>query len=137
MNSNDWKTWAANFPEECLYVLEILKDVYKNDTEARIRGMCPEERLHWHKTQSGPKMTELKSWLTDQLEQHKIEPNSGLGEAISYMLKHWEELTLFLKCPGAPLDNNICEQALKKAIFIVRTPTSTRQRMGLGWATCS
>ena len=33
------------------------------------------------------------------------------------MLKHWEKLTLFLRQPGAPLDNNICERALKKAIL--------------------
>ena len=34
-----------------------------------------------------------------------------------YLLKHWERLTLFLRQPGAPLDNNICERALKKAIL--------------------
>ena len=33
------------------------------------------------------------------------------------MLKHWAKLTLFLRVPGAPLDNNICERALKKAIL--------------------
>ena len=31
--------------------------------------------------------------------------------------RHWEKLTLFLREPGAPLDNNICERALKKAIL--------------------
>jgi hypothetical protein len=46
-----------------------------------------------------------------------VEPNSGLGQAITYMLRHWEKLTLFLREPGAPLDNNICERALKKAIL--------------------
>jgi hypothetical protein len=24
------------------------------------------------------------------------------------MIKHWEPLTLFLRVPGAPLDNNLC-----------------------------
>ena len=33
------------------------------------------------------------------------------------MIKHWPELTRFLKVPGAPLDNNICEQGLKRAIM--------------------
>jgi len=33
------------------------------------------------------------------------------------MLKHWQKLTLFLRQAGAPLDNNICERALKKAIL--------------------
>jgi hypothetical protein len=40
-----------------------------------------------------------------------------LGGAIRYMLNHWEKLTLFLREPGAPLDNNLCERALKKAIL--------------------
>lgn len=108
---------AMNFPQECLYVLEVLKDVYKNDAEARSRGMSPDERLRWHQQQSGPRMNELKSWLTEQIERHKVEPNSGLGEAIGYMLKHWEALTLFLRIAGAPLDNNCLEQALKRAIL--------------------
>ena len=108
---------AMNFPQECLYVLDILKDVYTNDAEAKSHGMSDQQRLQFHQRLSGPKMDELKAWLTEQIEQHKVEPNSSLGEAISYMLKHWEKLTLFLKQPGAPLDNNLCERALKKAIL--------------------
>jgi hypothetical protein len=34
--------------------------------------------------------------------EHAVEPNSGLGQAISYMQKHWQKLTLFLRVPGAP-----------------------------------
>ncbi len=30
---------AMNFPQECLYVQEILKDVYSNDAEAKSQGM--------------------------------------------------------------------------------------------------
>jgi len=108
---------AMNFPQECLYVLEILKDIYKNDAETKSQGMSDQQRLQFHQRLSGPKMEELKRWLTEQIEQRKVEPNSSLGEAISYMLKHWDKLTLFLRQPGAPLDNNVCERALKKAIL--------------------
>jgi transposase len=108
---------AMNFPDECLHVLLILKEVYANDALAKDRGLSADQRLKFHLTESGPQMDELKTWLTEQIEQHKVEPNSGLGEAISYMLKYWEQLTLFLHQPGAPLDNNMCEQALKKAIL--------------------
>jgi hypothetical protein len=108
---------AANFPQECLYVLNVLKEVYANDDEAKHLGLSEQERLAWHQDRSGPKMAELKTWLAEQIEQKKVEPNSGLGEAIGYMLRHWQELTLFLRQPGAPLDNNVCEQALKKAIL--------------------
>jgi hypothetical protein len=34
-----------------------------------------------------------------------------------YFKKHWGRLTLFLREPGAPLDSNIAERALKKAIL--------------------
>ena len=61
-------------------------------------------------------MDELHRWLQQQFDQKRVEPNSSLGKAICYMLKHWDKLTLFLRVPGAPLDNNICEQALKMAI---------------------
>jgi len=108
---------AMHFPDECLYVLQILKAVYQNDAEAKEQGLSDDDRLGWHQTRSGPKMAELKIWLAEQIDQKKVEPNSGLGEAIGYMLRHWEELTLFLRQPGAPLDNNICERALKKAIL--------------------
>ena len=33
------------------------------------------------------------------------------------MLNHWDRLTLFLHRAGAPLDNNVVERALKKAIL--------------------
>jgi hypothetical protein len=108
---------AGNFPDECLHVLLILKEVYTNDALAKDQRLSPEQRLHFHQKNSGPKMDALKAWLTAQLEERRVEPNSGLGEAITYMLKYWDQLTLFLHQPGAPLDNNVCEQALKKAIL--------------------
>jgi hypothetical protein len=62
-------------------------------------------------------MEELRAWLSRQFDQRLVEPNSSLGGAIAYLLRHWEKLTLFLRVPGTPLDNNVCERALKKAIL--------------------
>ena len=62
-------------------------------------------------------MQKLHQWMKAQLDDKKVEPNSGLGQALRYMLKHWEKLTRFLKVQGAPLDNNIGERALKRAIL--------------------
>lgn len=106
-----------DFPDECRHLLEILREVYKHDAFARAQNMTAEERLRYHQKNSGPLMGRLKKWLRDQIEGRKVEPNSGLGEAIGYMRKHWLKLTLFLRMPGAVLDNNICERALKKAIL--------------------
>jgi len=108
---------ADNFPEECRYVLETLGGVYHHDAQAREQELSPEERLRFHQEHSGPLMKGLHEWMETQLAEHKTEPNSGLGKAISYLLNHWLKLTLFLRQPGAPIDNNIVERDLKKAIL--------------------
>lgn len=105
-----------NFPSEVEYVLECLKVVYKIDAQARQEMLSPAERLTLHQTHSRPVMDELHTWLRQQLDEKKVEPNSSLGAAIRYMQNHWEKLTLFLRVAGAPLDNNLCEQALKMSI---------------------
>ena len=108
---------AEQFPDECRHVLESLSVVYRNDAVARERNLSPAERLLFHQAESGPTMEELYAWLGRQFPERRVERNSGLGGAISYLLKHWDKLTLFLRVAGAPLDNNICERALKKAIL--------------------
>ena len=108
---------ATRFPQECRYVLETFREVYKNDTLAKDRGMSAEERLAFHKAETGPLMEKFETWLKEQIAEKKVEPNSGLGQAISYVKNHWRPLTLFLRVAGAPLDNNVCERALKKAIL--------------------
>lgn len=108
---------ASRFPTECRYVLEVFRDVYHNDDVARRERMTAEERLAFHKTNSGPRMKELRSWMAEQIDEKKVEPNSGLGEAILYTQKRWDRLTRFLEVPGVPLDNNAAERILKKAIL--------------------
>jgi len=108
---------AANFPEECRYVLEMLGEVYRYDAEAREGGLTAEERLRFHQQHSQPLMEKLHSWLEAQFAERKTEPNSGLGKAITYLSRHWKALTTFLREAGAPLDKNLCERALKRAVL--------------------
>ena len=102
------------------------------------------ERLESEDYQLAANMAETIRWLDERLEEgdtslaklrqmlfgaksertgkvfakdEKVEPNGGLGQAMRYMLKRWEALTLFLRQAGAPLDNNITERALKMAIL--------------------
>jgi hypothetical protein len=108
---------AESFPDECAFVLQTLREVYRHDNEARELELSPGDRLALHQARSKPLIDELERWLAEQTEERKVEPNSSLGNSIAYMRKHWAGLTLFLREPGAPLDNNICERALKKAIL--------------------
>ncbi len=108
---------AANFPDQCRYVLEMLGQVYGHDAEARERSLTPEQRLQFHQAHSGPVMEQLHHWLQAQFAERKTEPNSGLGKAITYLLRHWKALTLFLRKAGTPLDNNLVERALRRAVL--------------------
>jgi transposase len=113
----EFVTVAPSFPNECRHVREALGEVYRVDAQAKEQEMNPEQRLVHHQSHSQPVMEQLQAWMRQQMEDKKVEPNSGLGQAMAYMLKHWEPLTLFLRKAGAPLDNNRCEQALKMAIL--------------------
>jgi hypothetical protein len=119
-----------SFPEECQVMLELLGKVYKNDAEARAQKMSPEKRLQYHREHSTNTMVQLERWMNAQLGEKKVEPSSSLGQAIAYMLKRWDELTLFLFVPGVPLDNNICERALKKAILHRKNALFYKTRRG-------
>ena len=121
---------TSSFPEECRFVLETLGEVYGYDDQARALGLSPEQRLHFHQEHSGPVMEKLEGWCGAQFAERKVEPNSGLGKAISYLLNHWEKLTLFLRVPGAPLDNNIAERALKKSILHRKNSLFYKNRNG-------
>lgn len=108
---------VQNFPDQCSHVLETLREVFHIDALASQQQLTADQRLRLHQQRSAPVMEQLRLWCHQQIDQLNVEPNSGLGKAIQYMLRHWEPLTLFLREPGAPIENNICERALKKAIL--------------------
>ena len=109
---------AEQFPEAARHVIEALAEVYKHDAQCRKDQLSPEQRLSFHQQHSQPIMEDLHT-LDERADSSskQVEPNSGLGKALSYLIKHWSELTLFLRKAGAPLDNNLCEQVLKRAIL--------------------
>lgn len=105
------------FPEECQRVIAAIGEVYYFDGQSQELGHTDEQRLAFHQERSGPVMESLKTWLDEQVKQKKTEPNSRLGKAIAYMRTHWPALTLFLRVPGAPLDNNLSERVLKNVVL--------------------
>jgi len=107
---------AEDFPAESAVVVQALKLVYDHDDEAWEQQLSAQERLIYHQTYSEPVLTTLKTWLEQQTVERLVEPNSSLGKAIAYLLDHWDTLTRVVKEPGAPLDNNVAERALKLCI---------------------
>jgi hypothetical protein len=101
------------FPGECTRVIDAIAEVYKHEAHCKERQLTPEQRLAYHQEHSREVMDDLKAWMEKQFEVRCVEPNSRLGGAFDYLLKRWGSLTRFLAIPGAPLDNNAAERALK------------------------
>lgn len=54
--------------------------------------------------------------VSEQGEPSIVEPNSNLGRAMNYFIKHFTQLSAFCRIPKAPIDNNEAERALKLVI---------------------
>jgi transposase len=106
----------GSFDKECDFVLDVIGQVFANDAHCKDNKLSPEARLIYHQTHSHPLMDALRLWLHNQQAYELSEPNSGLGEAVRYMLRHWIPLTTFLRVAGAPLDSSWAERAIKIAI---------------------
>src|SRR5262249_8523689 len=83
----------AAFPLQCALVLDALGKLYSFD--AQTKQMSSIERLAYHHQHSEPVLRELRGWIDQQFELRQVEPNSGLGKALKYLINHWEGLTRF------------------------------------------
>jgi hypothetical protein len=101
------------FPSECARVIDAIATIYKHEAHCKEQRLTPAQRLAYHQTNSAQVMEDLKTWMEQQIKDRRVEPNSRLGGAFEYLLKRWNALTRFLHIPGAPLDNNTAERALK------------------------
>jgi hypothetical protein len=118
----------AMFPSECAVVLDAISKVYETDAETK--GMDAGQRLKHHQMKSGPVMKELREWIEAQFAERLVEPNSSLGQALRYVLKHWAGLTQFLNVANAPLDNNPAERVLKRAVLLRKNALFYRNEHG-------
>ena len=104
------------YPEEIGWVLETYGTIWKIEAEVKEQGLNDDERLAYHQEHSLPAMEAIKDWALKRQASPAFEENNAMGKAIKYFLRHYEELTLFCKVPGARIDNNPMEEKLKIVI---------------------
>lgn len=104
------------FPQQCQFVVECIAEIYRHEAYCKQHHYSPTQRLTYHQTHSAPVMEALKIYLTNLWLYGEVEHNSALGDAIQYMLRRWRALTRFLEVEGCPLDNSLCERAIKVLI---------------------
>ena len=102
-------------PLKCRYVLKIIQKIY--DIERLTMDMSPADRLKLHQKHSLRIMSKLRRWCYKMFFRKKVEPNSNVGKSITYLFRHWQELTQFLRIENAPIDNNPAERLLKNSII--------------------
>jgi transposase/cell division protein FtsL len=80
-------------------------------TESRAKDMTATERGQLRQTESQPILDNLQNLLHHHL--HSVVPNSLLGKALHYMEGQWPKLVRYVENGAWPIDNNLCENAIR------------------------
>lgn len=125
-----------SFPTEVQYVLDLISKIYENEKYCKDNRLSLYDRLLYHKEHSIPVLEEWHAWLKKQFDEKLVEPNSSLGKAIKYILRHWFKLTQFTRVEGAPIDNNIVEMSLRIPIRLRKSAYFYKTDVGAAVGDC-
>ena len=92
-------------------ILEALQKLYAVERKAREKALPPDDRSRLRRSESRPILDELRSMLSKLAVD--VRPQSGLGDAVLYTLKHWEALTAYVEHGEAEIDNNLVENSMR------------------------
>mgnify|MGYP000993826807 FL=1 len=104
-------------PEFCQRIVSYFDRIFENERIAKNKKLNDEDRLVFHREHSLAVYQEIISYAEEHLKEKKTEPNSNLGKAIKYLLKHKNGLMQFCYTLGAKLDNNKMEAMLKLIVL--------------------
>jgi transposase len=79
--------------------------------EAKAKDLCAEQRGQRRQEQSRPILANIEALLLEHL--HGVTPGSLLGKALHYLSSQWPKLIRFVENGAWPIDNNLCENAIR------------------------
>jgi len=91
--------------------VKLIAALYKIERETKEEGLSVEEIWKLRQQESKPILEELKKFLLEH--QDAVPPKGLLGKAISYTLKNWEHLIVYLERGDLEIDNNATERCIK------------------------
>ena len=103
----------SSIATQVINMIARLYAVEKKIREAENYG-CPmtaEEIRELRQKRAEPVLTEMKEKMREWKE--KVTPKSKTGEAVSYFLNHYEQLTKYITDGRLPIDNNIAENSIR------------------------
>ena len=83
--------------------------------EARSRDLPSVERQSLRDLHSRPLLARIA--VLAQTHQHAVLPASLLGKAIHYLLGQWPKLIRYVDDGAFPIDNNVCENAIRPFVI--------------------
>ncbi len=86
-----------------------IRDLYRIEKE--IRGQSPAARNAARQERSKPIIDQMEIWLRET--RSRVSAKSPIGEALSYIAKHWDGLTVFLDDGRVELDSNSVERTIR------------------------
>ena len=100
---------AKNSKGLAYHALEIISTLYRIETE--IAHKTVEERYHIRQQQAKPQLEKLHAWLLQHI--HKTPPQGKLGQAMRYLLNHWQKLIRYTENGHLHIDNNAIENNIR------------------------
>lgn len=101
---------AARSPEQpATQFIAAVGELYALETQAK--EMAPQERGRLRREHSRPVLERIEGLLHQHL--HAVTPSSLLGKALHYLAKQWPKLTRYVENGAWPIDNNLCENAIR------------------------
>ncbi|HYE37477.1 IS66 family transposase [Methylocaldum sp.] len=101
---------AARGPEQpATQFIAAIGELYA--IEAKAKDFTPPQRGQLRNEHSRPVLTKIEALLVRHL--HRVMPNSLLGKALHYLSAQWPKLIRFVGNGAWPIDNNLCENAIR------------------------
>lgn len=99
----------VNDKQRATHALLAFQDIYKQ--EEQMKDLPVAERQTQRQEVIAPKLEALYQWMN--AEYPKVTPKSPIGKALSYSMKRWNELTVFLTDARLEIDNNKIENEIR------------------------
>lgn len=107
-------------------VVALIGELYAVEDSCPTGPPGDAERAKARNEKSRKLVNDIREWAMAQ----RPLPNSGLGQAISYMFGMWPGLVLFLDDARIPIDNNATERALRGPVVGRKNHYGSRSKRG-------
>lgn len=101
------------FPVQVAKLESLIRMLY--EVEDQIKALDESERLARRQSLSRHVLGLIEEYLASEaMSPRQVLPKSNLGQAAAYVRRHWAALSRFIDDPSIPIDNNDCEQLMKR-----------------------